>query len=111
MQCKKCGKNYTSKLSFVTESICQSCFNKMSDQEKMELLDAKDGEKKEKAAEVILKGKKIKCCVCNNSKFWKHQVSSNTPEASIFGFDSINHHLETYTCDSCGSMLWFVRTK
>ena len=111
MLCKSCNKHYTSKLSFVTESICQSCFNKMSDQEKMQLLDAKDGEKTEKAAEVNLKGKKIKCPVCNNSHFWKHQVSSSAPEASLFGFDSINHHLETYTCDSCGYLMWFIRTK
>ena len=111
MKCKKCGKNYTSKLSFVTESICQGCFNKMSDREKMKLLDAKDEEQIENAAEVTIKGKKVHCVVCNNTNFWKHQVSTNATEASLFGFDSINHQIETYTCDSCGYMMWFIRTK
>ena len=111
MKCQKCGKNYTSKLSFVTESICQSCFNEMSDQEKMKLLDAKDEEKKEKTEELLIRRNKIKCSVCGNAKFWKYTVSNNSPEASIFGFDAINHQIENYTCSSCGYMMRFLREK
>ena len=111
MKCTKCGKSYTSKLSFVTESICQACFNKMSDREKMSLLDNKDEQQKEKTVELTIKDKTVACPLCQNKKFWKHQVSSNSAEASLFGFDSINHQIETYTCDSCGYLMWFVREK
>jgi hypothetical protein len=83
----------------------------MTDQEKMKLLDSKDEEKKEKAEEIYVRGNKIKCPVCENLKFWKYTVSHNSPEASIFGFDAINHQIEIYTCGSCGYMMRFLREK
>ncbi|UCF63128.1 MAG: hypothetical protein JSW33_11205 [bacterium] len=109
MICKSCKKDFPSKYYFVTESICQECFNLLNDQEKQQLLDEKDSLKIEEAAERIIQGHALKCPVCGNKQFWKRKTLMNTPGMTFLGLDWANREAENYVCDGCGYILWFLR--
>jgi predicted nucleic-acid-binding Zn-ribbon protein len=109
MKCKMCHKEYPSKYYFVTESICQDCFDKMDNAQKQKLLDEKDSLLTEEAAERTLEGHKLKCPVCGNKRFWKRKTLMNTPGATFFGVEWANRQAINFVCDSCGYVLWFLR--
>ena len=109
MICKSCKKDFPSKYYFVTESICQECFNQLDDQEKQQLLDEKDSLQTEETAERIVQGRKLICPVCGNNQFWKRKTLMNTPGMTFMGLDWANREAENYVCDSCGYIMWFLR--
>lgn len=108
MRCKRCGQEYPSKYYFVTESICQECFEKLDHQEKKRILDEKDSLEKVEATERFIRGHKLTCPVCGYHEFWKRKTLMNTPGATFFGVEWANRQAENYVCDACGYVMWFL---
>jgi hypothetical protein len=108
MLCKKCQQEYPSKYYFVTESICQECFNKLKKSEKQRILEEKDSLEKEEASERIVEGHKLKCPVCGFNKFWKRKTLMNTPGMTLIGIEWANKQAINYVCDSCNYVMWFL---
>ena len=59
------------------------------------------------AFEHEIKGKKLVCPHCNETKFWTRQTLMNTRASTFFGFDWLNRKAQNYICDNCGYVLWF----
>lgn len=58
---------------------------------------------------LIIKGKEVKCPICEHDKFWKRKTLMNTPSMSFFGLDFFNKEAQNYVCDDCGHVLWFLK--
>ncbi len=64
---------------------------------------------KEKIAEqVFVKGKKLKCNVCDNDKFFYRESQLNTAIASFFDLDFANKKAHCYVCENCTKIQWFL---
>jgi len=65
---------------------------------------------KDKIAEqVFVKGKKLKCNVCNNDKFFYRESQLNTAIASFFDLDFANKKAHCYVCENCTKIQWFLK--
>ncbi|QBA65024.1 hypothetical protein [Muriicola soli] len=58
----------------------------------------------------IIKGRKLKCTICENDTFWMRKTLMNTKGMTFFKLDWANREAENYICDSCGYVHWFLPT-
>ena len=64
--------------------------------------------KKIESKERIVQGKKLKCSVCNNDRFWERETLMNTQGMTFFGLDWANKPAQNFICDNCGLVYWFM---
>ena len=64
--------------------------------------------KKPESKERIVKGNKLECSICKNTKFYARETLMNTPGMTFFGLDWANKTAENYICDNCGFVHWFL---
>ncbi|MBT8283625.1 MAG: hypothetical protein KJO86_07830 [Muriicola sp.] len=56
----------------------------------------------------MIKGRKLKCTICENDTFWMRKTLMNTKGMTFFKLDWANREAENYICDSCGYVHWFL---
>ncbi|MFN8241399.1 MAG: hypothetical protein U0X39_11720 [Bacteroidales bacterium] len=56
---------------------------------------------------VIIRGRELKCPVCNNDLFRSKRVLLNTTMATFFGLDWANRNAICHVCTECGNIQWF----
>ena len=57
---------------------------------------------------VKVRGRELKCLVCDHHRFLKHEAQLNTTTGSFFGFDWANQSGNCYVCAKCGYIHWFL---
>ncbi|WP_371001143.1 hypothetical protein [Muriicola sp. E247] len=60
------------------------------------------------ASKRTIKGKELKCPICENDTFWMRKTLMNTKGMTFFKLDWANKQAENYICDSCGYVYWFL---
>jgi len=64
---------------------------------------------KEKIAEqVFVKGKKLKCNICENDMFYYREAQLNTKTFSMLNIDWANKSANCYVCSNCTNIQWFL---
>ena len=58
--------------------------------------------------EVVIKGNKLKCCVCQSDQFTFRETLMNTPAMTFFKLDWANKKAQNYICNHCGFVHWFM---
>jgi hypothetical protein len=56
----------------------------------------------------FVKGKKLKCTVCEHERFYYRKSQLNTAVASFFDLDWANKSAHCYVCDNCTNIHWFL---
>ncbi len=64
--------------------------------------------KEKKATPVTVKGKKLKCVVCEHDKFSQRDAQLNTTGMSMLGLDWANKTASCYVCENCTYIHWFL---
>jgi len=64
---------------------------------------------KEEATQVSIKGKKLKCVICNHDKFTFRKAQLNTAGLSFLDLDWLNKSARCYVCENCTYIHWFLR--
>jgi predicted nucleic-acid-binding Zn-ribbon protein len=65
---------------------------------------------KQKATKVeIIDGEILKCPICNHDNFWFRRTKMNTTGMTLFRLDWLNKSAESYICDNCGYVYWFMK--
>lgn len=62
----------------------------------------------QEAKKRIIKGKELKCNVCNHDTFWERKTLMNTKMMTFVKLDWLNKKAQNYICDNCGHVLWFL---
>jgi len=57
--------------------------------------------------EIIIKGKKLKCPVCDHAYFFTRTSLLNTRGLTFFNLDWANKDATNHICESCGYIYWF----
>ncbi len=109
MRCGTCGEDYPSKYYFVTDALCRSCFEKLGESERREILREVESLASESASRRTVAGHPLRCPVCGHDQFWKRRTLMNTPGLTFFGVEWANRQAENYVCERCGHVLWFLR--
>ena len=60
------------------------------------------------ATTVEIHGKALRCQICRNRYFWRHDVMLNTRLATFLDLDWMNRDAICAVCDHCGYMHWFI---
>jgi hypothetical protein len=60
------------------------------------------------AVQVEIRGKRLRCTICEHDRFWRREAQLNTAVATFFNFDWANATAECYVCDGCGHIHWFL---
>jgi len=108
-RCSTCGNEYPSRYHFVTDSLCNQCFEKVGEEEKKPILERAESLSKEGASERFINAHKLVCPICGHDQFWKRQTLLNTPGMTFFGIEWANKQADNYVCNSCGHILWFMK--
>jgi DNA-directed RNA polymerase subunit RPC12/RpoP len=61
------------------------------------------------ATQLIVKGRSIRCPLCNHDQFWEKKVLLNSRGMTFFGLDWANKESQAMVCDDCGHVLFFAR--
>ena len=109
MRCSKCGKDYPSRYYFRAGSICQSCYDKLTPEDKRSAEETDLRSAKHEAAECRVQGHPLKCPVCGSGKFWTRRTLMNTPGMTFLGVEWANKQADNYVCNRCGHILWFFK--
>lgn len=56
----------------------------------------------------VKRGLKLKCVICNNTKFWTRETLMNTRGMSFINLDWANKNATNYVCGDCGYVHWFL---
>lgn len=64
--------------------------------------------KKSQAQTVEIKGRALKCPVCDNGLFYTRRAQLNTPVATFFNFDWANKTATCFVCSECTHISWFL---
>ncbi len=56
-----------------------------------------------------IKGHKLSCPICNNTRFWTRKSLLNTKGMTFLELDWANKQADNYICDSCGYVMWFLQ--
>jgi len=112
MKCEKCGQDFPSDYYFETNTICKSCFENLSPEEKTESYKSNQTKNaKEEAKPQIVNGFSLECPICKHDKFWKRKTIMNTPAVTFFGVEWANKEALNYVCNRCGYIYWFFNDK
>lgn len=57
---------------------------------------------------VEIKGRLLKCPVCENKLFHTRRAQLNTPVATFFNFDWANKTANCFVCSNCTHISWFL---
>lgn len=109
MRCEKCGKEYPSKYYFITDTLCQTCFELLGESEQHEIKRGLESLASESAGPRTVAGHALRCAICGGERFWKRKTLMNTPGMTFFGVEWANRQAENYVCERCGHVLWFLR--
>jgi len=60
------------------------------------------------AAQVFVKGKKLKCTICANDKFHHREALLNTKAGSLLNLDWADKSAHCYVCSNCTNIQWFL---
>lgn len=63
---------------------------------------------KETPRQVTIKGKKLKCTVCENDIFQHRKAQLNTKAATLMNIDWANKSAHCYVCQNCSHIEWFL---
>jgi len=56
---------------------------------------------------IFIKGKQLKCRICDNSTFYSRKAQLNTPIMSLLDLDWTNKSATCYVCSKCTHIEWF----
>lgn len=62
---------------------------------------------KKEVKEIIIKGKKLECPVCESTLFSTRNSLLNTRGLTFFNLDWVNKGATNYICENCGYIYWF----
>ncbi len=65
--------------------------------------------KNRETAQLIVKGKAVRCPMCNHEWFWEKKVLLNSRGMTFIGLDWANRESRAMVCDDCGHVLFFAR--
>lgn len=65
--------------------------------------------KDRETAQLFVKGKAIRCPMCNHEWFWEKKVLLNSRGMAMMGLDWANRESRAMVCDDCGHVLFFAR--
>lgn len=57
---------------------------------------------------IEVKGRELRCPVCNNPNFWTRQAQLNTAVATFFSLDWANRSATCFVCAECTHISWFL---
>lgn len=60
---------------------------------------------------IAVKGRELRCPVCNNAYFWTRQAQLNTAVATFFNLDWANKSASCFICSDCTHISWFLGTQ
>ena len=64
--------------------------------------------KNRETAQLVVKGKAIRCPMCGHELFWARKVLLNSRGMTFFGLDWANKESRAMVCDDCGHVLFFA---
>ncbi len=64
--------------------------------------------KEKRVEQIFVKGKKLKCNICDHDKFFYRESQLNTRLASLFDVDFANKKAHCYVCENCTKIQWFL---
>ncbi len=64
--------------------------------------------KEKSAKQIFVKGKKLKCDICEHDKFIHREAQLNTKAFSMMNIDWANKSANCYVCDNCSNIKWFL---
>lgn len=65
--------------------------------------------KNRETAQLMVKGRAVRCPLCNHEWFWERKVLLNSRGMTFFGLDWANREARAMVCDDCGHILLFSR--
>jgi DNA-directed RNA polymerase subunit RPC12/RpoP len=65
--------------------------------------------KNRETAQLIVKGRSVRCPMCNHEWFWEKKVLLNSRGMTFIGLDWANRESRAMVCDDCGHVLFFAR--
>lgn len=70
-----------------------------------------EGSKKKnrETAQLMVKGRAVRCPMCGHEWFWERRVLLNSRGMTFFGLDWANRESRAMVCDDCGHVLFFAR--
>ena len=57
---------------------------------------------------IVVKGRQLRCVICNHGTFWEHYIQLHTPFLSFMNWEWLNRTAQCAVCASCGYIHWFV---
>lgn len=57
---------------------------------------------------IIVKGKQLKCRICNHTRFYTREAQLNTSTMSFLDLDWANKSATCYVCSNCTHIEWFL---
>jgi hypothetical protein len=60
-------------------------------------------------AQLIVKGRAVRCPICNHEWFWEKKVLLNSRGLTFMGLDWTNREARAMVCDDCGHVMLFAR--
>lgn len=63
------------------------------------------------AREVRIAGHRLRCQVCDYTRFFRREAGLHTGAPSFFGQDWAHSTATCFICEQCGYVHWFVRTR
>jgi DNA-directed RNA polymerase subunit RPC12/RpoP len=109
MRCSKCGKEYPSRHYFKAGSICETCYGKLSSEEKKSADVDHLKQARHEATTYQIEGYPLKCPICGFDRFWTRRTLMNTAGMTFLGVEWANKQADNYVCNRCGHILWFFR--
>ena len=64
--------------------------------------------KDKEAAPRSIRGRQLACPICKHTQFFTQEYLLNTRVATFFNFDWTDCTAQTFICEQCGNILWFV---
>lgn len=63
---------------------------------------------KDESSAVHIEGRELECRICGERRFHHKRAQLNTALLSFFDLDWANATADTYICDRCGYVHWFL---
>ncbi len=63
---------------------------------------------KKRPENIRVKGKQLKCRICDNTKFYTREAQLNTATLSFLDLDWANKSATCYVCSECTHIEWFL---
>lgn len=64
--------------------------------------------KKRETAQLIVKGRAVRCPMCNHEWFWEKKVLLNSRGMALCGMAWADKDSRAMVCDDCGHVLFFA---